>query len=532
MLSFGWVYPAFGQAPAERFGHLTGTFQLDGAWYRSDSLINAQQPPEQLGLNTWLGLQYTYQKFTAAVRYEAFLPPLVGIDPSYRGQGVPYRNLGYHTARFDATVGTFYEQFGSGLALRAWWEPLLGYDNALDGVRIQAEPFRGVYLKGVAGRQRRFFDFRGLVRGGDLEIDLPTLLDSAWRSGLQLRVGGSFVSRYQPDEDPVYILPTNTAVAAGRLMLAYRSFRLDAEYAYKSNDPSATNNLIYRPGQAAVVTASFAYGRWGASVGIKRLDNMDFRSDRFESGQNQQINFLPPFAKQHTYRLPSLYVYATQPNGETGIQADLTYAFSDSSSLKGLTLTANFTQINALDTVRLPGERNFGYTSDFLSVGQRVYYRDFNLELAKKWSKKIKSSLTYYHIDYDKDQILGLSGFGVVRMNAVVLETGFRLKPRHTLRVEAQWMGTEQDFGSWAMLLAEYTFAPHWFVALSDEYNYGNRTPELRVHYYAGTIGWTGKGLRFTLGYGRQRAGILCVGGICRVIPATNGLNASIQATF
>jgi len=32
--------------------------------------------------------------------------------------------------------------------------------------------------------------------------------------------------------------------------------------------------------------------------------------------------------------------------------------------------------------------------------------------------------------------------------------------------------------------------------------------------------------------YGRQRAGIFCVGGVCRQVPAANGLTLSVTSTF
>jgi len=47
------------------------------------------------------------------------------------------------------TVGNYYEQFGSGMIFRSYEERGLGYDNAMDGVRIKYVPYKGVYLKGV-----------------------------------------------------------------------------------------------------------------------------------------------------------------------------------------------------------------------------------------------------------------------------------------------------------------------------------------------------------------------------------------------
>ena len=82
------------------------------------------------------------------------------------------------------------------------------------------------------------------------------------------------------------------------------------------------------------------------------------------------------------------------------------------------------------------------------------------------------------------------------------------------------------------MLLLEYSISPHWFLAVFDEYNYGNANPDLRIHYYTTQLGYSIKEYRLTLGYARQRAGVVCVGGVCRVVPASNGFNLSITGSF
>jgi hypothetical protein len=45
-------------------------------------------------------------------------------------------------------------------------------------------------------------------------------------------------------------------------------------------------------------------------------------------------------------------------------------------------------------------------------------------------------------------------------------------------------------------------------------------------------VGYIRGGNRFTVNYGRQRAGIFCVGGVCRQVPASNGLSISVTSTF
>ena len=101
-----------------------------------------------------------------------------------------------------------------------------------------------------------------------------------------------------------------------------------------------------------------------------------------------------------------------------------------------------------------------------------------------------------------------------------------------SIRFELQNLQTKQDQQNWAEALVEYTFNTHWFAAVLDQYNYGNNIVSDRFHYYSGTVGYIKDGTRITLGYGKQRQGIFCVGGICREVPASNGVTLSITTSF
>jgi hypothetical protein len=67
---------------------------------------------------------------------------------------------------------------------------------------------------------------------------------------------------------------------------------------------------------------------------------------------------------------------------------------------------------------------------------------------------------------------------------------------------------------------------------LIDQYNYGNPDSKLQLHYYTGGIGFIKDSNRISITYGKQRAGVFCVGGVCRNVPASNGVAISITSTF
>lgn len=517
---------------------LHGDFQADVQTYRQDSIIGAPNVPERLRSNTFANLILTSGKFSAGVRYEAYLPPLQGYDPRYRGQGIPYRYATYDAGRLAVTVGNFYEQFGAGLIFRAYEERNLGLDNSIDGLRVRLQPLPGLRLTGLVGRQRLFFDRApAIVRGLDAEVSLNDLLPGLDSARTRFTVGGSFVSKYQADEDPTLVLPENVGAAAGRVALSNGGFNLSAEYARKVNDPTVVNNFIYRDGQAFLVQATYARNGLGLVLGAKRVDNMDFRTDRAATGNVAVLNFLPALTKQHTYLLAaSIYPYATQPLGEASTQAELTYHVPEGGvgGHYGTDVAVNFSAVNSIkknDLNDLTGARQ-GYESGFFSVGQGRYFRDFNVELHRRFSPRLKANAMYAHFTYNKDVVQGLSGFGIIDADFGVLDVAYKLSARHSLRAEAQTLQTRQDQGQWAAGVLEYTYSPHFFATVYDQYNYGNPHDDQQVHYLTGQVGYIGGTTRLAVGYGRQRAGIVCVGGVCRYVPASNGLTLNLTSSF
>jgi hypothetical protein len=310
------------------YGSIHGNFQIDAQYYNADSLIGAPEVPEKMLSNAYGIINYTKGKFSAGIRYEAYNNVMQGFDTRYKGQGITNRFVRYEDKLLDITIGNIYDQFGSGLLFRTYYEPGLLYDNSLDGIRVISQPFRGLTFKGLVGKQRSFFTVGpGIVRGFDGEMNLKELLDSAVSSKFPtIILGGSFVSKYQEDQDPEFNLPENVGSYGGRINVITENFNFFGEYVYKENDPSADNKssangetyYSYKFGDAIFLSASYAIKGLTFLTQIKRIDNLGYRSDRDATLQNLLINFLPATTKQHTYLMPAFFPYATQPKGEFG----------------------------------------------------------------------------------------------------------------------------------------------------------------------------------------------------------------------
>lgn len=523
-------------------GRLSGNFQTDIQYYNADSLIGAAEVPEKLLLNAFANFNYSKGPFSAGLRFESYQNALVGFDPRYNGNGIPYKYISYNNYGVEITAGNFYEQFGSGMILRSYEEKNLGIDNAIEGIRLKVKPMEGILIKALAGNQRLYFEKGvGIVRGVDADFSVNNIFERLKEKKTFVSFGGSFLSKYQQDKDPVYNLPKNVGAMAGRINISRGKINLYSEYAYKINDPCVVNNYIYKPGDALYISASYSQKGLGIMLAAKRIDNMDFRSDRSATANDLQINYMPALSKQHVYSFSSMYPYSTQTNGEMGIQSEITYNIKKNTILGGkygTSVTINFSKINSLykekinDTTDIQQNGTLGYSAPWNKMGKESYFQDVNISLSRKINKKLRTYVMYMNQLYNIDVIEDHPGEGTLSAQIAILDLSYKFNDNNSLRTEWQYLTTKKDRGDWAMFLAEYNLKSTWFVALSDQYNFGNSDPNKRIHYLNVSAGITKNANRISVTYGKQREGVVCIGGVCRNVPATNGFLITVSSSF
>jgi len=549
--------------------NITGNAESTFQFLNQDSLIDANQPAEQGLLNTYMNVFITKGNFKAGMRVESYLPRIQGYPNRFDGTGVGMRYIGYSDDMVDVTLGSFYEQFGSGMIFRAYEDRALGYDNMMDGARLILRPIKGVTVKGVYGYQRlsfqegRIVHADGIVRGFDGEINLNSAFKKLSNKKLDVTLGGSFMSKYQKDDREDLILPENVGSYGGRAKFRYGKYTLDGEYIIKEQDPSADNGYIYNYGHAALINLGYSRKGFGIMASAKSVDNMSYRSDRAKDLQDVFINYLPSMNKVHTYNLvASLYPYATQPVGEIAYQTEVLYTIKKGSKLGGkygTSLNANFSTayrpnrdvsgVNPLDSTGV------AYSTGVFDMSDSLYWQDINFNIYRKFSKKFNLRLSYFNITLNNDVAkVTDNAKGLIHTNIGVVEVGYKINRKHSLRMELQGLvvaddkyGEINDKGNWATVLIEYNVSPHWFFSVMDQWNLPNEkldkvyhiteTSEVDpvssgVHYPYVTAGYIKGATRISAGYGRQRAGLFCVGGVCRFVPASNGLTISFTQSF
>jgi hypothetical protein len=548
---------------AQDKGYFFGGFESNSQWLLDDEGIMFDAPDDQFRANNYLQLNYTYGKFSAGVQYESYLPSaLLGYAPIYDGQdGIAHYFLNYKEESLDITAGYFYEQFGSGLILRTWEDRQLGVNNAIRGIRVKFNPTKNLEMTGVYGQQRNGFEIsEGVMQGVDANYNLSNALAI---EDVDLRIGASYLGRYQ-DVNSNDTIPDVVNAYGGRLDFVLGNVYGGIEANAKSNDVivnegQIVSNKLY-DGTSMQVNLGYSQKGLGITSTFRRLENWSFFSDRAAEGNvfNQQIlNFVPALTKQQDYLLTNIYVYNAQPRliiesfdkraGEVGSQVDFFYSFKGDGFLAKYKtkIAANFSYWAGLDA-EYDVENRF-YEAKFIGNGSR-YFRDFSFEVKNTWSKRLKTVLTFQDVIIDKGVSEGgpLGIQGETHAYIGVLEATYKLEGGKSFRAVVQHLadkkGEKQLFndsgefidssildGNWAGAVVEYNFNSNFSLYAADAWNYGGNGEE---HYYSLGGSYTKGRTRVSMNYGRQRGGLICVGGVCRFVPTNTGISANMVVSF
>ena len=521
--------------------------ESNSQYYIDDEVTGDFNEEDNFRSNNYIKLDYGINDFSFGLQLESYAPQsLLNYSQKYDS---PF-NIGtyfasYSKDKWSVTLGYFYEQFGSGLLLRSWEDRQLGINNAIRGAKLTYKPSDKISITTIYGNQRVGFEVsKGKLMGLDGNFDLSSILSN---ENTSLQLGLSYLGRHEsiisdnPDLNPL------THAISGRLQFAKDNFYVDIESVLKNKDALVEDRIVYEDklfyGNAFLLNMGYSKKGLGLTGSFRRLENMNFYADRDAAGNtfNEQIiNYLPSLTKQHDYGLTNIYVYQAQPGlsfinpflkvGEIGGQVDFYYKFEKDSFLGGKYGTK--LAFNVSSWYGLGAKYNTDYQRvevGLLDFGER-YFTDYNIEIRKKFSKKFSGILTYSNLFYNKKYIEEKSG--EVNANVLVAESTYKLTSKRSIRIEAQHLWTQDDKKNWVAGTTEINLNSHFSFFATDMYNYGNDDIEHQNHYYNFGGSYSKNRSRFALSYGRQRGGLLCVGGVCREVPAATGFTFNITTSF
>lgn len=502
---------------------ISGSIESNSQYYFPDNALNYTMPESPFATNNYLKLNYFWKSLEAGIQYENYLPPLAGYSESLEGHRLSQRFITYRSEKFSVTAGTFFEQYGNGLILRAFEDRSLGINTSLDGVNLNWKVIDCLSIKSFAAKQlgaKNNGD--AVIAGANLSFDLAMLLFP--EKNIIFQTGASFIFKNHAPDDSITgkIYPEEVSALSGEIYFSAGDFGLQAEMVTKSFDPSHYNGIANENGYAILLNPSYSKKGFGFNGLIRRLKHMDFRSEP-STDQFFMLNFLPANSRQHKYSLANLYPYSVQPFNEYSHQLDFWILLPPNTSLGGqfgtklsVNYSAQYSEIAYFSNT----------TSHELFEIPGLQYRDFNIELEKKWSKKLKSIVSY--INLDMENYFLVPDDEPQKTQIAVADILYKFSDNHSLSGEIQHLWAETPDKNWFAWNAEYAFLQKWSVFISDMWNYGSD----RLHYPNGGIQFRHKSAALSMNYGRNREGFKCSGGICRWIPAYSGLGFSVSISF
>ena len=505
-------------------GQLSASVETNSIYYVEDKGLGENSTPDdRFGSNSYLKLDYTYGKFSAGIQAEAYLPALYGYEigqqPDYKKFYLAAKYVQWQDKNFSVYVGDIYDQFGNGLVFRSFEDRQLGLNNSLEGVKATYAFSRFVSLKGMYGRPRLYTDYAGSwIRGLDLNISIADIFN--WEKIL-LSLSGSYLNRYETLDKDEYVdftemgLTTpNLNMYSGRIGFGWNGLDINGEYVVKSKDiPSASSNKAVK-GAALYVDAIYNYKKFSISATFRMLENMGTMLSLYGNGTGNTLNYLPALTRQYTYALANLNPYQVNVLGETAGQADVFYSLrSKHNRHKYWNFHANFSTAYTLKPSQ--GENN----------KVNMMWCDANVDVERQWNKSLKTVLLYSRQQWSESH--GFKPETYVS-NIFVADITGKFNRKMSLRGELQYLYSDDYEGDWIAALLEFNMAPRWSFFVSDMYN----IDKTEKHYYSAGFSYTKNRTRFQLSYGRNRAGYICSGGVCRYSPEYTGLNFTLTTSI
>ncbi len=517
----------------QKKGRLTGSFETNSIYYVEDGRTTAVVPEDRFGSNNYLKLDYYHGRFAAGVQAEGYLPVLQGYPTNLTKAGLSNFYASWVDKSFSVTAGTFYDQFGSGLLFRSYEDRTLGMNSALLGARVTYNYKDILALKAIWGMPRLGMEFSNTqARGADLSFAISSL--AGWKQTV-LAVEGSVLNRYEAisaDLKEEGGLPSSTGFS-GRLNFESKGFIVRAEYidagerhypngAYDGvNDPRID---LIKNGNAQLIELGYSGHGLGVNITARRLEYMDMPIVYRNTSTANALNYIPALTAQYSYLLTNLNPYIVQPStilgshcgpGEIGGQIDIYYNVARRTKLggkRGMKLGLNYSTYYSL-------------LKDRSAKADNILWQSINFTLEKQFTRKFRLNFLYSFQEYNDSH--GVSPY-TWKSNIFVADMLYKWTPTISTRLELQYLYSKQDNKDWMAALAEVNFAPHWSIFASDMYNHG----KTKIHYYNAGVSYTKSRTRIQLSYGRNRAGVVCSGGVCRNIPAYTGANLMITTSF
>lgn len=512
--------------------------------YHDDNFNGLPDDDKYLDLKNRLNLNFNAKRFSFSARFDTntfFNPPAPSraqYNSFYIDRYAPEKlTAKYSGQNLKVTLGDFYATIGRGLALSIRKTDQLGEDNTLLGGRLS---WNHDWLQLTA--------MSGLTNPSNLDLYEKTFPDPYdWISAFETRVqatDGIWVgahavailfdpfNRNDKAQQPK-LIPSYTSIIGASIEAPAVADVLDLyfEANWLGRQHRATDNQTFdlQNGWGAYGSAILYLGDWTLTAEAKSLSDFYAYTVTWEQGgkyKSQRIDYLLP---------PTL-----EPQ---------TMEVSNNWDISGGRLQADY-RPGGLDTLLFASYSGF-WAWDLNDAGERWIY-NLNAGVEQDFWNTGRAKLTL-GLREEVPQYDNSNTYHLLYSDLVVK---IPLSERHSIDIHGtSWFvreglsGYAMDFtkGEW---IVGYSWSP-WLAASivmawdtfpsrgEDDYDFsvfyspGEEDPPQRQLFLAGTVTldlWGDYQVRLT--GGQMRGGILCVNGVCRMLPPFAGARAELRLRF
>ncbi|MEY4866486.1 MAG: hypothetical protein RLY64_740, partial [Bacteroidota bacterium] len=281
-------------------------FILDSSIFPNGNVIPPQYYQQLSSTEGWLTMNYRHDDYTFGIRYDLFQNSgLRNPQAAYNGQGLGYWFVQKKTDNLDITAGYFYEQFGSGVAFRAYEQRGQNLDYAIMGMRAKYQFSEKWSMKAFTGKQKFLFGtYQPAISGVFTEREFEI------SENFRFNAYTSVVNRVMDNSDAQTILNNvnlqalqerfdvrrNVWIYNGGIQADYKNFSFQGEANIKTREAMNDNKidtlvdgsgnvsytqrniLVNKPGTVLFGSVSYSKPGLGVTAQFKRTDHFDFRT--------------------------------------------------------------------------------------------------------------------------------------------------------------------------------------------------------------------------------------------------------------
>ena len=489
-----------------------------------------------------------FDNITLGLRYEMDDPSEVG--QSF--QGLRRRWIEYNKDKLLLQAGDVSALYGRGLAINAFESRPLNYDSWLDGVKGEYEyrwnkedfdfqPSLGVRM--IAGT----LQFHNVVdttqpvqtvsaRAANAQIGffgkkliLGTSFVQAFTSVTEQGISGDVITNREVNQPEFYL-----NFLTGSLEGFFQWTEMRSQLTEVRSNPDSVSNI----GHAVYGSLSYAGSEFGLTVEYKNysyfvhqpgVDNQTYLS-------KLPISNPPEVYKEFTYTSLTRTTHSVNFDDELGFQveADITAiptyvitldcAASSQHNSYGDSLDAKFLPLANGSTSILPKFTGYGFFPFWEGFAEIEH--DFGeLNYVKCFAHRRSNVIAFNGTSPDLQRSTTIGG-------KVQYQT---TKSQSLLAIfEHQWMyDTQKPLNNHnllnELLTLQYSINP--IITFGSVFDYSTQDDAGRHFWPQGFISFRIGGSHTVLAsYGAERGGLNCTGGICRVVPAFNGLRVTVTS--